>query len=169
MASVLDDVVAGRTPRMPYEETLRLPRAEGWEPGRVWCSWRVDPEVMQPWGGVFGEYLALLADQFAGLATLSVLDEGEQFALGGDAAHRVGVVHGGHGGAREVIHPVKERLVEGDRHITRLPGRLLATQHTTRFLKTRLQLVRRVRMLFFDAVKLPCGAITLALQCAGGF
>ena len=34
---------------------------------------------MTPWGAVFGGYVAALADEFAGMTALSVLDEGETF------------------------------------------------------------------------------------------
>ncbi len=79
MKEILDRVIRGDTPMPTYAKTLRLPRPEGWEPGRVWLSWQVDPDLLTPWGSVFGGYLAALADQIAGLAALSVLEEGETF------------------------------------------------------------------------------------------
>ncbi len=80
MPHVLDQVVAGETPEMPYAKTLRLPRPHAWEPGRVSSNWSVDPDLLTPWGAVFGGYLAALADESAGLAALSVLEESETFA-----------------------------------------------------------------------------------------
>ena len=80
MAHRLDAVVAGTGNRTAYAEALRLPRPTGWEPGRVWTVWEVDPAFLTPWGGVFGGYLAALADESAGLAALSVLEPGETFA-----------------------------------------------------------------------------------------
>jgi uncharacterized protein (TIGR00369 family) len=79
MAHILDAVVAGEAPRTEYADTLRLPPPLGWEPGRVWTEWEVDPSVLTPWGAVFGGYVAALADEVAGLTTLSVLEEGETF------------------------------------------------------------------------------------------
>lgn len=80
MSHVLDQVVAGETPETGYAKALRLPRPTSWEPGRVTTKWTVDPDLMTPWGALFGGYLAALADESAGLAALSVLEEGETFA-----------------------------------------------------------------------------------------
>ncbi len=79
MTHVLDAVVAGRAPRTDYSAGLQLPRPDGWEPGRVWAVWEVNPAFLTPWGAVFGGYLAALADEFAGTAALSVLEDGETF------------------------------------------------------------------------------------------
>jgi uncharacterized protein (TIGR00369 family) len=79
MGHILDAVVAGEAPRTEYAKTLRLPIPAGWEPGRVWAEWQVDPAVMTPWSAVFGGYLAALTDEMAGMAALSVLEEGETF------------------------------------------------------------------------------------------
>ncbi len=76
---ILDAVVAGEAPATEYAKTLRLPRPTGWEPGRVWTVWQVDPAVMTPWGAVFGGYVAALADEIAGMTALSALDEGQTF------------------------------------------------------------------------------------------
>jgi uncharacterized protein (TIGR00369 family) len=76
---ILDAAVAGTGPRSRYAERLGLPRPTGWEPGHVWCDWEVDPELLTPWGAVFGGYLAALADEFAGTAAVSVLEDGETF------------------------------------------------------------------------------------------
>jgi uncharacterized protein (TIGR00369 family) len=80
MSHVLDQVIAGETPQTSYAHALRLPRPHAWEPGRVTTRWEVDPELMTPWGAIFGGYLAALADECAGLAALSVLEPGETFA-----------------------------------------------------------------------------------------
>lgn len=79
MAHILDQVIAGKTPETNYAVALRLPRPSRWEPGRVWIEWDVTADYLTPWGAVFGGYLAALADESAGLATLSVLEEGEMF------------------------------------------------------------------------------------------
>lgn len=80
MSHVLDQVVAGATPTTSYAEALRLPRPSEWSPGRIVTRWTVDPGLLTPWGAVFGGYLAALADESAGLAALSVLEDGETFA-----------------------------------------------------------------------------------------
>ena len=79
MAHILDQVVDGSVPAPEYAEALGLPQPAGWEPGRVWAVWDVDPVRLTPWGAVFGGYLAALADHFAGLAALSVLEPDETF------------------------------------------------------------------------------------------
>jgi uncharacterized protein (TIGR00369 family) len=79
LKDLLDAVVDGTSPRSGYAERLGLPRPSGWEPGRVWCDWEVDPELLTSWGAVFGGYLAALADEFAGQAAVTVLEDGETF------------------------------------------------------------------------------------------
>ena len=79
MAHILDAVVAGESPRADYARTLRLPAPLGWEPGRVWTVWKVDRDLLTPWGAVFGGYLAALTDEIAGMTALSVLGAGETF------------------------------------------------------------------------------------------
>jgi len=76
---ILDQMVArsGTLPR--HVEALRLPAIDGWEPGRVWCHWTVDADFIQPKGVLFGGYLSALADEMLGLATVTVLPEGEAF------------------------------------------------------------------------------------------
>ncbi len=112
MPHILDQVVAGETPATTYAQLLHLPRPTSWEPGRVSTTWHVEPELLTPWGAVFGGYLAALADEFAGLAALSVLEDGEMFATAdfrlspmravreGDVAIDARVVHRG----RSTIH-----------------------------------------------------------------
>ena len=76
---LLDDIVARRNTPPPMVAALRLPGLEGWERGRVWGSWDVDPEMFHAGGAVFGGYLAALADSYVGLATASVLSSEELF------------------------------------------------------------------------------------------
>ncbi len=78
--ALLDQIVARNAPRPPHAEVLRLPGIDGWEPGRVWCNWTVDPDLIQPQGALFGGYISALADEVLGMATLTVLPEGEAFA-----------------------------------------------------------------------------------------
>jgi uncharacterized protein (TIGR00369 family) len=79
MPHILDSVVEGTAPRTAYAAALHLPTPVGWESGRVWATWKVSSEFLTPWGAVFGGYLAAIADEFAGLAALSVLEDGETF------------------------------------------------------------------------------------------
>jgi len=76
---ILDSIVAGTVEKPPAVEKLKLPPLEGWERGRVWGAWRVDPELLNPGGGLFGGYLAALADQFVGLAMMSSIADNEWF------------------------------------------------------------------------------------------
>ena len=79
MAHKLDEIAEEEGPTTGYARALRLPRPSRWEPGRVWSTWQVDPEMLTPWGSVFGGYLAALADEIAGQAAFSVLEPGETF------------------------------------------------------------------------------------------
>ena len=76
----LDHIVARTAPRPPHAEILRLPGIDGWEPGRVWCAWAVDPDFIQPQGAIFGGYISAIADEVLGMATMTVLPDGEGFA-----------------------------------------------------------------------------------------
>ena len=72
--------IVGRKGSIPrHAQTLRLPLIDGWEEGRVWSSWSVDADVIQPQGNVFGGYLSAVADEMVGMATLTVLDDTESF------------------------------------------------------------------------------------------
>ena len=77
---ILERVKRGETPVPEYAKALHLPPLVDWEPGRVAIDWTVDPKYLTPWGAVFGGYLAALADNCAGLAAISVLEEGQTFA-----------------------------------------------------------------------------------------
>ncbi len=63
--------------------TLRLPLISGWEHGRVWVDWKVDPAMFNERGVVFGGYLATLIDSLGGLAFMSTLQESETFTTAG--------------------------------------------------------------------------------------
>ncbi|MFI1223584.1 MULTISPECIES: PaaI family thioesterase [unclassified Streptomyces] len=76
---LLDRIVAGEAGPPAFAEALRLPRPDGWADGRVWGSWDVDPVVVGP-GGVFGGYLAAVADSFSGICMYTVLEEGQWLA-----------------------------------------------------------------------------------------
>lgn len=78
---ILDGIVSGDlvAPPPPMIETLRLPPIEGWEPGRVWGDWKVDPSTFHGGGAVFGGYVAALADSFLSLAMFSTMEDDEIF------------------------------------------------------------------------------------------
>jgi uncharacterized protein (TIGR00369 family) len=78
-AKVLDDIVAGRSEPPPFVRTLNLPGIEGWGPGHVWGSWKVERDVFHLMGAVFGGYLAAIADSYTSLAMLTTLHDGEAF------------------------------------------------------------------------------------------
>jgi len=78
-AELMNAIVSGADEPPPYVAPLRMPRAEGWRDGQVWMRWQPDPELANGAGTAFGGYLAALADHALGLATCSVLDEGEGF------------------------------------------------------------------------------------------
>jgi uncharacterized protein (TIGR00369 family) len=75
----LDSIVARSGTPPPVVETLRMPPIDGWERGRVWGEWKVDPDMLNAAGSVFGGYFGVLADSFLGLAMMSTLSEGEWF------------------------------------------------------------------------------------------
>jgi uncharacterized protein (TIGR00369 family) len=76
----LDAIVtkASSTPP-PMVATLRLPGIDGWEHGRAWVDWMVDPLVYSDRGTVFGGYLAALVDSIGGLAMMTTLSAAETF------------------------------------------------------------------------------------------
>jgi uncharacterized protein (TIGR00369 family) len=83
----LDRLVARKTELPSHVRVLRIPLIDGWEPGRVWSAWEVDPELIQPHGDVFGGYIAAVADEMLGMATMSVLAEGEVFTTSESSLH----------------------------------------------------------------------------------
>ena len=77
---MLDGTVRGSF-QHPALHRLGLPNFSGWESGRVWGEWDVDPEICNPDGALFGGYLAALADATAGHAVATTLDDEEGFAI----------------------------------------------------------------------------------------
>jgi uncharacterized protein (TIGR00369 family) len=76
---LLDKIVAGTLEPPPMVRTLHLPQLKGWEPGRVWAEWKVDPGVFHAFGAVFGGYLAALADSALALVMHTTLKDDEIF------------------------------------------------------------------------------------------
>jgi len=64
---------------LPFVGTLNLPTVKSWEPGRVTMEWHVDPGVFHPRGGVFGGYIAALADRALATAAMTLLEDHEAF------------------------------------------------------------------------------------------
>jgi uncharacterized protein (TIGR00369 family) len=77
--ALLDAIRDGTNAPPPVVDALRLPRIEGWERGRVWGEWKVDPDMLNAAGTVFGGYFGVLADSFVGLAMMSALAPDEWF------------------------------------------------------------------------------------------
>jgi uncharacterized protein (TIGR00369 family) len=75
----LDAIANGTATPPPVVTKLGLPPIEGWEPGRVWGSWKLDPDLLNAAGSLFGGYLAALADSFTGLAMMSAIADDEWF------------------------------------------------------------------------------------------
>ena len=128
----MDAIVRGTAAPPPFVEPLRLPWPEGWAPGQVWLRWKVDPGLANGAGTTFGGYLAALADHALGLATHSVLGEGEGFTtyelqvhyfrpvISGEVAIEAKVVHRG----RSRVHA---EVVFTD-EAGRIAGKATATQ-----------------------------------------
>lgn len=76
---LLDRIVAGEANPPAVVEALRLPSIDGWADDRVWGTWDVDPLVVGP-GGVFGGYLAAVADSFSGVCMYTVLEDDQWLA-----------------------------------------------------------------------------------------
>lgn len=79
-SDLLNQIVDGTDEPPPCVRTLGLSGLKRWEPGRVWYDWKVDPAVFQDRKEVFGGFIAALADEVLGFATMSVLEEKEVFA-----------------------------------------------------------------------------------------
>ncbi|MEU2656787.1 PaaI family thioesterase [Streptomyces sp. NPDC007325] len=76
---LLDRIVAGEADPPAVVDALRLPGIDGWADRRVWGTWDVDPVVVGP-GGLFGGYLAAVADGFSGVCMYTVLEDGQWLA-----------------------------------------------------------------------------------------
>ena len=76
-STLLDSIRDGTSTPPPCIRTLKIPRIDGWERGRVWSHWTVDPEVFHERGAVFGGYISALADSELSLALATVLEDDE--------------------------------------------------------------------------------------------
>lgn len=77
--TILDGIVDGTMQPPPMVTALKLPRIDGWETGRVWGRWDVDPAYYHAMGAVFGGYLAAIADNFVSLAMFTTMPDDEVF------------------------------------------------------------------------------------------
>ena len=77
--ALLDGIVSGTNTPPPFVAALRIPGIQGWDRGRVWGEWKVDPDMLTLAGTLFGGYIAALADSYVGLAMVSTLAEDEWF------------------------------------------------------------------------------------------
>jgi uncharacterized protein (TIGR00369 family) len=78
-SDLLDSIVSRSATPPPVVTALRMPPIDGWERGRVWGEWKVDPDMLNAAGTVFGGYFSVLADGFLGLAMMSTLADEEWF------------------------------------------------------------------------------------------
>jgi uncharacterized protein (TIGR00369 family) len=78
-SSILNNIVNGTAKPPPYVRTLGTTRMRRWEPGRVWCEWEVNPSLFQGLNFLFGGFVAALADEVLGFATMTILEEEEVF------------------------------------------------------------------------------------------
>ena len=92
---LLDGFVAREVSLPSHARILRIPLIDGWEPGHVWCLWKVDPELIQPQGSLFGGCISAVADEMLGLATASLLSDGESFITSDSRVHFFRPVRGG--------------------------------------------------------------------------
>ena len=92
---LLDQIVARKSKPPSHVAILKLPLIDGWEPGRVWCTWEIDPGLIQPQGNLFGGYISAVADEMLGMATASVLADGEAFTTSDSHVYYFRPVSGG--------------------------------------------------------------------------
>ena len=81
--ALLAELAGGTPDDAPAAQTLRLPPATSWSPGRVVCETRLGDEITLTPGVVFGGWIACLSDHFAGLVMLSALPDGYGFLTAG--------------------------------------------------------------------------------------
>jgi acyl-CoA thioesterase len=123
---IMDGEVRGEGMPIPFVETLRLPRAYAWEPGRVRMRWVVREDVFHPRGAVFGGFIAALADRALGLAAISVLEDHENFTTANlDVSFFRAVTSGTLEIESRVVHRGKS-LIQVEVEFTRDDGKLVA-------------------------------------------
>lgn len=108
-----------------------MPRIKGWQRGRVWSQWPVDPDVFHARGAVFGGYLAAIADSTLGLAVMTVLGEDEVFTT---SDLRVSFFRPAAGGTLRIEGRVVHRgrsMAHAEVDFTREDGKLVAKATAT--------------------------------------
>jgi len=80
--TILDRMVSGNVTDAPPPcvKNMELPSPDSWEPGRVTCSWEIDPRFFIDRNALFGGFIAALADHVLALATMTVIKGDEHFA-----------------------------------------------------------------------------------------
>ena len=78
-SELLDGIVDAAVPPAMHVKALHLPAIQGWQEGQVRVTFAIPEEVIQPHGSTFGGYLAAVADEMAGMATMTVLPDGASF------------------------------------------------------------------------------------------
>ncbi len=71
----LDRMISGTHLPSPCGVSMSLPVVQGYEPGRIWYDWDVDPRFINSFGSLFGGYTSALLDDAATHATFSVLPD----------------------------------------------------------------------------------------------
>ena len=79
-SELLDSMVSRSIEVPSHIQVMRIPLIDGWEPGRVWCEFDVDPVFIQPQGNLFGGYVSALADEFLGIAAMTVVPDRCRFS-----------------------------------------------------------------------------------------
>lgn len=133
-AKMLDAIVAQDQPaaqKPPVIERLDLPGLERWEEGRIWSKWKVNPEMFHAQGAVFGGYLSAMADSQLGLATLSVLGDGEGFTTSDLRISFFRTVHSGHLDIEAAVVHRGRSMIHVEATFTRDDGKLAAKASAT--------------------------------------
>jgi uncharacterized protein (TIGR00369 family) len=86
-ADMLDMFASGKAPIPSHAEALHLPQIGGWERGKVWTEIKINPDLLNPQGALFGGYIAAVADELLGLAVLSTLEDDESVATSSSTMH----------------------------------------------------------------------------------
>lgn len=115
----------------PHVRSLRLPYPSAWEPGRVAAEWQVDPRFFQERGALFGGFVAALADQLLGMATLSVLDHDEVFTTSDLRTSFFRPIEGGVLRIEAVVVHRGRSMVHAEVTFTRSDGKLAAKATAT--------------------------------------
>ena len=76
---MLDNMKRGTHTVPPVVDTLKLGLIDDWGDGWVRKIWRVEPDLLQLDGTMFGGYIAALFDQVLAFATMTVVADNETY------------------------------------------------------------------------------------------